>query len=287
MSEILKWRDPAAVEYVLTGDTDGRRLLRGSEGRFMPPFRFDAEKLPRGGERLRDVKLDARTIVLPILFQGVTASELRTRLRALAKVFNPKRGMGALVNTAPTGDDREIECAYRGGMEGVESKDGSGETFLKAFLFFYAPDPLYRDVADISTTYDSGDNPVWFPLFPLVLQESSVLAGVTIDNDGDDDAWPIWTVNGPGSTLAVVNETTGKRLDLAVDLAEGESVTIDTRPGKKTVVDQDGNNLYPDLDPSSSMWPLVPGDNAVQVELLDTDVASNVGLAYRRRWLVP
>ena len=61
----------------------------------------------------------------------------------------------------------------------------------------------------------------------------------TITNTGTTAAWPVLTIKRSGGTSALVkyleNQTTGHRLYLNYALLDGETLTLDFRPGKKTI----------------------------------------------------
>jgi hypothetical protein len=144
-----------------------------------------------------------------------------------------------------------------------------------------ASDPWWYDASDTALDFTLGTPATFFPLFPLRLSASEVFADATVNNDGDVDAWPVWSVTGPGAGLVLRNLTTGKMLSLNRTLSAGEIVTIDTRPRLKTVTLQDGSNLFSLL--SGSLWPLAVDVNAIRVEFTGATSASVVSLRYRRR----
>jgi len=138
---------------------------------------------------------------------------------------------------------------------------------------------------EAQTFLSSGPSDPWFA---WQLVSSSAVGGFTVDNDGDDLAWPRWTVQGPGAgALRLNNATTGETIEIAdVALAAGEQIAIDCRPGFKTVVGPSGENLWPDLSDVSSLWPLGRGTQTVTVELEGAEAGiSNVRLEWRKRWL--
>lgn len=154
---------------------------------------------------------------------------------------------------------------------------------------FVATDPWWRDIGDSAVDFTVSSDPgAFFPmLFPWRLASSEVFAVALVENDGDVAAWPVWTVTGPGSDLVLGNDTTGERLALAHTFGPGESVTIDTQPGAKTVTTPDGSSLFSSLSPDSVLWALGAGATSVQVQFAGATAASRVALRYRRRWLTP
>lgn len=273
------------IEFV---DADGASTtlltMRGMSGRFMPPVETFEEQVPeRHGSVLRSVRYAARSVVVPVLLDGSTSLDYRTTLRSIARSLNPLRGDGKLVATTDLGV-RELPCRYLDGM-------GFGEeypTHGMASLMFKAFDPFWQDAEDTTASYEyaAGDAGSWFPMsFPMTLLESQVFASPIIDNTGDVEAWPVWTVRGPMSDLVLANDTTGESLTLAHTVAANHTVIIDTRQSVKSAELNGTVNLYPYLDRSSSLWALQPGENELSVEVGGATVDTLVTLAYRRRWL--
>jgi len=78
---------------------------------------------------------------------------------------------------------------------------------------------------------------------------------------------------------------TGKTLNLDVTLTAGETVTIDTTPGTRSVTKNDGTNLFGELSATSSLWALAKGSNAIQLEMSSATSSSSIAYSYERRWL--
>jgi hypothetical protein len=99
----------------------------------------------------------------------------------------------------------------------------------------------------------------------------------------------VWTVAGPGSLVKLVNNGNGQALYFpAIALGSGETITIDTRPGVKAVLLNNGTNMYPLLDPTSALWPLLRGANSIRLEMSGVDsLASSLQVTYYQRYLSP
>lgn len=279
-AEVFEWLDVDGASTTLTA-------LWDADGRFMPPPRRVDEVVPlQAGGRLRDVRHDVRDVRLKLHLDAASDTALRTSLRALLAALDPVRGDGRLRVTAPGGDQRELYCRYVGGLEMAEQGGQTATaTLQQAPLILRAVDPYWYDTATATATYTTGTPATFFPIFPIRLSSSEVFADATVTNDGDVEAWPTWTITGPGSGLVLRNLTTGKLLSLTQTLAAGDTVTIDTRPGVKTVVLDDGTNLFGNLSATSSLWALQAGDNSLRVELASATADSQVIVSYRRRYL--
>lgn len=284
--QALGWVDADGSLTPIRGGTD-IAVAEEVTGRFAPTMRFTVGTVPlQPGQRFRSVTHGLADIAVPVVFWPSSATALRTLLRAWAHRLDPVRGDGALRVTAPGGDQRELVCRYLDGLERVVEDDFSdrfGHT--KAVLHFIAEQPYWQDVSDTSASWSVSTPATFFPIFPLRLSSSEVFADVTVSNDGDVEAWPVWTVTGPGSSLALRNLTTGELLSSSATLLGGDTLTIDTRPGRKTVTALSGSNQFSTLSSASTLWSFTRGSNSVRIELAGTTAASGVALKWRRRWL--
>lgn len=286
--ETTDWIDADGAAYSL--DTGGVKVLQGVEGRYMPPVDHVEQEVPlQPGARLRRVKTKVREVTLPVAFTAADESGLRTMLRTWAYRLLPDRGDGQLRVMAPGGGQRVLFCRYSDGLEIVQDPGNATRRLQKAVLVFRAHDPYWQDAADTTLTFTSEDHDSsgsFFPFFPLTLLASESFVTVTITNGGDVSAWPVWRITGPAANPVVLrNTTTGKRLEVARDVGTGEVITIDTRPGVKTVRLNDDTNLYGDLSVDSALWELVRGGNVVAVEFAGATDATRVDLSYRQRYL--
>lgn len=262
-------------------------------GRFMPPVQSTDDTLPfTDGSVNRLILFGERQFSVPINVLDTNQAGLRTQLRNMIKAMNPKRGKGVVRVTSPLGDIREIDALYLSGLDMDENIEKSGRFGQQVYITFKCNDPFWRDQSDTTNTWTVAQAPSFFPFFPLRLTSSQIAVSTTIVNNGDTEAWPVWTIKGPGGGaggIVLQNLTTG--LDIAfmtTSLGSGEFITIDTRPGYKLVTKSDGTNLFPDLDPTSVLWPLEAGSNSVNLQLTGAIVgATAMTIAYRQRYLSP
>lgn len=273
MAETIEYVDAEGVSTTLY-------KVRGGSGRHMPPVLLDERPVPGShGSRFRGCRFDAASPIIPIIVEGAGHENYLQSLRDIASALNPDKGVGTLRATSGAGV-REQAAIYEAGLDHPEEVPDFG---LPAVMF-RAFDPFWYDTTTIVGTFTTGTAAAFFPILPIRLASSEVFAGATLANTGDVEAWPIWTITGPGSGLVLENQTTGKTLALDYTIDAGEVVTIDTTPGEKTVTLNDGTNLFGDLT-SRQFWPVVRGNNAVSIELAGATVDSAVRVSYRRAWL--
>lgn len=277
--ETITWISAGGIEVPLY--TDGIRTRPGLKGRMMPSIRKSSFVVPGyPGQITTDVQHGTRDVVVPIYVEGGTMSEYRAVLRAIADSLDPVPGDGVLRISDPDGAERDLVCSYVDGFNFEEEWPSPAST---PTLLFEADDPYWYDAAPTQITWTVGTPATFFPLFPIRLSSSEVFADATIDNNGSVSTWPVWTVTGPGSGLVLRNVTTGKSLSVVRTLGAGESISVDTRRGAKSIRDGAGANLWPVS--SGSLWPLEKGSQAVRVEFTGATPASRVTLRWWRRFL--
>lgn len=284
MTEVVQWIDADGVTTTLEH--------MEFTNRFMPPVKFDADGVPgQPGEVFREVEHGSREF--GAVFDIVASGEANTRLaiRAMIKKLNPRRGPGRFRVTSPVGDQREIVCRYSGGAGLVEKVgDDTGPDWQRFPTTFLAHDPYWYDVSPIEQTFTiTAVSPNFFPILPIHLAASELAVDSSVDNTGDEDAWPVWTITGPGSGIKLTNHTTGRFTWFpALALAVGQTLVIDTRSGAKSAFVDGATNAYSDLSVDSSLWPLETGVNGIRLEMSGADnIQSGLTMRYYRRFLSP
>jgi len=75
--------------------------------------------------------------------------------------------------------------------------------------------------------------------------ESATVDTASLTNPGEEEAWPVWRINGPCLTAEVGVD--GRVVEVPFELEDGEWLEIDTRKDRQTVLDQDGVDRIADL----------------------------------------
>lgn len=129
--------------------------------------------------------------------------------------------------------------------------------------------------------------------WPLSWGSSGSGGGVLLENEGEWETWPIFTINGPSSgTLTnpiIENVTTGQRLALnangGVSINAGEELTVSTHPGNRYVRFSTGASRYGKLSTDSEFFPLLAGSNELRFRASGSIAGSNVEVSARSAWL--
>lgn len=288
VDETLKILSPRGVEFELTDYTDFFNL-KGMNGHNMPPYEIVAQATPgQEGATVENVKVGARPVDIPLLIIQESRQELIDIERLLSRELSPVHGESVITYTDTTGAGRELRAHLIGGLRGDTSKGAHGPAWARKILVFEANEQVYWEaLSAISGSHGIGEIQTWGPtVLPLVLTDSSVFTSFEIDNVGDVEAWPLWQIDGPGNTIILENESTGKITSLPITLALGEFVNIDTRPRHKTVIKNGTTNIYSLLDKTvgSSLWPLQSGSNQIKLQMNGATGISLISIQFTPRY---
>lgn len=282
----LIWFDSNNNEFDFTS-ANYVRVLKGMKGFQMPPIDYVEDEVPfLHGTKLRQIKVKARELDLPIKVSCPDSGTFAATMRNLLKTFNPLNNDGRLRMVSYDGVKRDINCRYVSGFEMDESTENSGDTWQNAIGVFRAFDPFWYDISPTIITFTNG-SPATFlqsPFLPLKITSSTIFGNQTITVNGDVETNPTWVITGPGDSIVINNLTTGESINLNYSLGAGEYINIDTNEGKKTVTKNDGTNLYQYLSNDSSLWSLQAGVNNIQIQMQNSGTASSVQLSYTNRY---
>jgi phage-related protein len=127
-----------------------------------------------------------------------------------------------------------------------------------------------------------------FPLvFPFVLPSNT--ATVVANNTGDIEAPVTIVITGDVTNPVLTNTTTGKAITFAKDMDAGDTMTITTGFGNKTVSYYDSSagttvNGFQYLSSSSEFWGLVPGENTLTFTATSIDAATRAIVTWQNRF---
>lgn len=287
----LTYTDPDEVTWTWS-DPSRPVFATAVSGIASPPVSLTSLDLPGGGGLAQEYTPQQRPIIVGLYAWADDQNEFLTLIDRLARALWTVRGdqpaPGVLTVGRPDGTRRQTRVLCTDGADQTDDdRTKSGLTWTTYTITFTALDPYWTDTHPIRLEFGTPPAQAGVPPMPPVeLAPGTVLGKVKITNTGDTDAHPIWKITGPG-TPTLTNTTTGKAFGLAVPLAAGETVTIDTRPTRQSAIDGNHRNRWPDLVASSprQLWPLVPGANALELALTGAGPTSRIACTYTRRWL--
>ncbi|WP_436739923.1 phage tail family protein [Streptomyces sp. BBFR102] len=176
---------------------------------------------------------------------------------------------------------------YRvGGGEYAYGGDTTGERDFQTVVTFRSPDPYWTSSEAQIRSIGQDDSVSSFlsSLASVPVAASQAIGEIQLDNRGTADAYPTWEVTGPGTNFLAVSPS-GERLAWGGTLLANQRLIIDTRKG--TVVDQEGNNRYAELEEAPRLWTVKPGLSTATAQLEDISPRSKITCSWRpRKWMV-
>lgn len=269
----------------------------GATGLDMPPFMLSSDESPNlDGGIFRAVRASSREIMIPVYLHGIDRQTVNAMKRKFFSQLNPKRGHCLIRFVEGSGRTRQLTAYYKGGMEGAEGEDQAGFTWAKYGLTFTALDPWFYQDRDQTKNWNFGVGDPFLsqtlPFFPMSIAEGimgSSEGEMAVSNPGDIEAWPVWQLQGAIKSFSLVSPT-GQTIKASAptdgsDLVPaGRTLTIDTRPGKKTVKDNTGLNYWSKLDTNPVFWPIEPGDTTARVTIVTGAGKAAVILTFSPRY---
>ncbi|MFF9787204.1 phage distal tail protein [Streptomyces nigrescens] len=151
---------------------------------------------------------------------------------------------------------------------------------------FQAGDYLYYADESATTSIPLGllsTGGLTFPLeFPFVIEGDPAAVGRPgyLSVEGNAPTWPVLRIDGPCSNPTVTHVASGRTLTVQATIADGEWVEIDTRPGWRTVLRQNGGGAP--LAPQSriDLFQLTPGINEIRWVATDNTLTSSLAVTW-------
>jgi hypothetical protein len=262
-----------AQPLVYFDGSEGYHLARQWDGAILPPLQHVEYSLPfQPGSVHEYTSIEARDFPIGLFVQCQDSECLRDKLRNLSSKLALQDG--ALFAEFDDFTTRELPC-YLSEIDQEEnsSTTGYGQVF-KTILTFRAFDPFwYGPLEEFQTTATSN--------------------GTYLNNQGDFENWPIYRIFGPITNPEILlkhpddlsDNAYIKKMKLKYTVAAGRIVTIDTRPGYKTITLDDGTNLYSTLDRTlDQMFAIPKGEWYVDLDGSDYDGTEKLVIHWREAY---
>lgn len=295
----ITWTSAAGDMIVLTDSAGGYVSTVGRSGFGAVDPTVVSDQMWDGSSLVRNHRLQPRVMTVPLYILGPDAATYLARLRALQATLrhppDPATGLpvpGRVTVRLPDGTQRSVPAFYQAGGSPTEDQldDVAAGWVSLPNLQFYAPVATWEG-AQITRTWQLSGSPSGVPPMPPVLLGAGTVLGATqIVNPGDTDAYPVWTITGPG-TPTISNNDTGQSYKFTQALAAGQTVTVDCRPVQVapetglTAVDNSGTDWWPEFASYPDFWTLPPGVSNINLEMDGATSASAVTVSAAARWL--
>lgn len=237
------------------------------------------------GARWRATRRASRTIDMPITMVRENADLLESDMRRLVRLMSDTLAVPRIVATYPNGERFSTEFHYQAGAEVQDGVDTNGRSWADWLVTLICPDPYWTaedPVPYVLRAANVGRGLIKATSFTKFKMSSSQAIGkFELENLGDVEAFPVWTINGPGDEFSATRDSDGALLKYAAPIALGETLTINTRT--KTVVNQTGANKYGNLAVSPKLFSVQPGYTTITVMLSNATADSIVSMFFLPR----
>lgn len=273
--------DSLALDSVMLND-EGVEALAGVTGLGLPPVSQQWLEGAGDGATPRGRRVLPRDIDIPIYVLGPDRQGLKDYLSRLAVMLSGKCTLYLV-------EDGGVEQWYTdvfhvGGGDYSYGIDTTGEDDLQTVITLRAGDPYWTSINQQSVTVGTSSSTGLLTgnsLATFTLSSSQALGSISLANDGDAPARPVWTIVGPGTNF-VATSPTGEVLSWQGTLSAGQALTIDTATG--LVVDNTGANRYSSLASRPRFWFIPGGTNIATVSMTGTTPGvSKITCAWRAR----
>lgn len=216
----------------LLGRAAGAYLLRTAvAGLMLPAFSDAATASPRvAGQFYRSTRTLPRHLSFTVRTRAETSRDWLEIHRSWWRSWSPYEA--GVLEVASVAGVRTLPMRLQSSGDQAFEADPSRWAMLTHELDAVADDPFWRGqpverswstAPPVPFYGESGYGP------PFYISQASVIDGATIDNPGDEDTWPVWTVEATAPTTDVRLTVAGGVIELP-DLAAGEAIRVDTHP---------------------------------------------------------
>jgi hypothetical protein len=242
----------------------------------------------------RGYRLRPRVIDIVFGISGNTLGDLYDGRELFLSYITPTDAALALRWDLENGKTRQIDCHVTGGAS-MDSKDRKG--FMeKVAVEFTCPDPTFYDPTPVVALFGASGGAAGMAIpwkIPWTFGASNINQSRPILYTGSWRSHPIVQISGPIVDPVVTNTADGSKLDFTgTTLIAGASLTIDTRYGLKTVLDQNGASQISTLVSGSNLafalraHPIAPGGvNEIRVTGTGIGTATEIYLTYNTRYI--
>jgi hypothetical protein len=211
-----------------------------------------------------------------------------TLLDRVARAFYNRRNElpvpGYVQIQRPDGTTRRIAVYTTSGLNTPEVAVSSHTVYS---FTLQTPDPYWQDLVPQQLVFNIGSAVGILPLLPISLAGATIIGNNTIMNGGNAQAWPVWTITGPG-TPTMRNVTSNKQWSLNTAIPAGHVVQIVTKPGSQMAVDTTtSTNIWDQLvlgGSLSNLWSLMAGSNQISITMAGSSTSTSVALSWTNRW---
>lgn len=257
------------IEFSANNPASGFVKGSGAAGFGVAPTSVIIREGAGAGGRHRSTRRGPRSILFPVLMFG-SVGELENMMRRLARLMNDTYSAPILAAHYPDGSIYETEFHYEGGLDPQYGNDTNVRDFIKIALQLRSPSPYWTnriatDYPFVSPTAGRGLIRTGNSFSKLRISSGQILGDVVVNNAGDVEAFPVWTIKGPGNYFEAIRRKDGATFRYNSVLTASNIVTVNTQ--EKTVVDQTGADRYTSMSTAPKLFSIPPGESSIRVYL--------------------
>lgn len=255
-----------------TDESSGYVKAEGRSGFGVSPTSVTIIEGAGGGGRWRNSRRGPREMIMPIYIFGIDRQEIEDRMRRLTRLFNDTYSTPSLIAEYPDNNTSfSTDFHYAGGADPQYGQDTNGRTYAKLVLALRAPDPYWtaRDALSYSLRAANAGRGLIKTgnggLTRLQISSSQAIGTISLSNSGDVDAFPTWSIKGPGDSFTATRNIDGAFFSYTSPILIADVITINTK--NKTVIDQSGANRYTSLATAPKLFSIPAGDSTISVAM--------------------
>ncbi|MEU7905893.1 hypothetical protein [Actinoplanes sp. NPDC049118] len=250
----------------------GAQATAGATGLGFPEVSAQWIEGAGDGATYRGSRLRSRNIDLPLHLVAADRPRLQELVARLEMML--ASGECTLRWVQDDGTYWSTSVAWQGGGGWRYGTDTTGERDLSTVITLRAGSPYWTYSVSSSEKIQnssSGRGLLNGPLTRMRVAASQAIGEIRLTNPGTAPAYPVWTVQGPGTNF-VARSPSGATLRWAGTLTADEKLIIDCRTA--TVTDGTGANRYGQLAPAPKFWPVPPGTSVAVASLENTSTGA-------------
>lgn len=249
----VEWVGWDGTVWNLVDEASGVLLTPGVRGLSMPPVRRYTSVSPAvPGSRWRGQVALEREVFWPLFVYSNAGSQAWVEYdRAFWRTMHPEK-TGVWRVTSPDGGTRTLRLRFVNDGDPSWDRDPVMAGWATYGITLVAEQPFWE--GQLSTRTWAASAPVDFfgdgtaPAFHIT--SGSTLAGATMANPGDVDAYPVWAIR--GATTSVSVGVGGRVIEVPFAVAADRLLVIDPRPTAQTAVEVDAPASS--VAPGSAEW---------------------------------
>lgn len=269
----------------------------------LPPVALDetTSHALKSGSIQGSARHTARPVVIPLVFNCQDPTELYEEISTIATMLDPVAGEVRLIGERPDGETRrELVGRYSTGfqsfqLEHAEIDVGEVRVTLRCTSPYWQDvlpttvdiDLPVSDTGNSSTPFDASisfDAAVPFDGWTPSAEGGTIRH--LLDYRGTAPVWPAFEFQGPLTSVAVTNMTTGNTWAWVAALAQGETLRVETAGLSRSVRVGD-DDRYKEMDRTRlDFWPLAAERvNEILIVAEGADTNTTARMTYQNAWL--